>query len=156
MLSRLPPMEDGVKASTFARIPSQSKNNPPTPDRTGAQCHAAQAFAANRARRAGLRTFGCRPLRTKSCYPEPMEPGCRGIRVAGFALRVLSRAAVTLMPWPKVIPVAGCRGARKPPSAHCHFASPEAFYSGSGSECRPVARRAWNYCCSIILGSRRA
>jgi hypothetical protein len=49
---------------------------------------------------------------TATLKPVAQELGTvlSGSRVAGFALRVLSRAAVTLMPWPKGIPIEGCRG----------------------------------------------
>jgi len=71
--------------------------------------------------------------------PKALLPGANGTllsgsRVARFALLVLSRAAVTLMPWPKGIPVAGAKGSRL-----LHVAiplRPKAFYSGS--------RVAWN------------
>ena len=100
------------------------------------------------------RAFGQYGGRVRRC-PEALLPGAtgtllQGSRVAGFALRVLSRAAVTLMPWPKGIPVAGAQG-----SHLLHVAiplRPKAFYSGSrvaGNQCSIRHQRSvlWrDYC----------
>jgi hypothetical protein len=68
-------MEDGVKASTFARIPPPEQEGSSAPDRTVRNLVRFKHYSL-RTEPAAL-DCGTFAPKAKPCYPEPMEPCCR-------------------------------------------------------------------------------